>query len=460
MMEESIAHSIENNKASIVTSLYPVVGSLVRKSVSVFFNSFIEKLNNLIEYSLTIKGIKWRFNAWKQGISFTQYVIKQSFVYRVEDVMLIHRETGTLLIDVASDHSDCNDPELMSAMLTAINDFMADSFQHDEEVLLDTIKTKNLTLTIASGPKAILVAAVSGMPPVELQEHLQQTLEEVHELLLDDLLNYSGDNANFVNAEPHLRSCLLSELNSDNQQQKKPVWGLALLLSALTLIVYQLFGYWQQQQLLGQINNLQPQSGIYIQKAYWHNDKLTLNVLRDPAAIPVNSWLEHQNVPTSQLNVNELAFASLDKHIILSKVKAILADEAVSFSLNKQNELLLTGDLASPLLPDIVNQLIAVPGLTAINTDDVNIKPNAAPDKQMQQYVLDQYIAKLAVESISFDVKSTELSPQSQTKLISLANDINNIEQLAETLDISIGVIVTGYSDSLGNAQQNQTHKP
>ena len=146
MMESAIGQSIENNKASLVSSLYPVVGSLVRKSVSVFFNSFLEKLNYLIEYSLTIKGLKWRFAAWREGIPFTQYIIKRSFVYRVEDVMLIHRDTGTLLCDIASEHSDCNDPTLMSAMLTAINDFIADSFNQTEGVALDTIKNPRLYL--------------------------------------------------------------------------------------------------------------------------------------------------------------------------------------------------------------------------------------------------------------------------------------------------------------------------
>ena len=91
LMEKAINKSIEHNKTSIINSLYPVLGGLVRKSVAAFFNRFLAKLNHLIEYSLTIKGIKWRFDAWRQGIAFSDYILKQSLVYRVESAFLIHR---------------------------------------------------------------------------------------------------------------------------------------------------------------------------------------------------------------------------------------------------------------------------------------------------------------------------------------------------------------------------------
>ena len=70
MIESSIQQSIDNNKSKFVDYLYPIMGGLVRKSVAVFFDGFVEKLNYLIEYGLTIKGIKWRIVFFRRVSTF------------------------------------------------------------------------------------------------------------------------------------------------------------------------------------------------------------------------------------------------------------------------------------------------------------------------------------------------------------------------------------------------------
>ena len=93
-VEESVKQSVAHNSEQLVSALYPLVGSLVRKSVAAFLSDFMEKTNQLLENSLTIKGLKWRFKARQSGISYAQYAASQTFVYRVEHVFLIHRESG------------------------------------------------------------------------------------------------------------------------------------------------------------------------------------------------------------------------------------------------------------------------------------------------------------------------------------------------------------------------------
>ena len=94
LIEDSVQDSVTHNSERLISSLYPLVGSLVRKSVAAFLSDFIEKTNQLLENSLTIKGLKWRFKAWQAGVSFAQYAASQTFVYRVEHVFLSHREPG------------------------------------------------------------------------------------------------------------------------------------------------------------------------------------------------------------------------------------------------------------------------------------------------------------------------------------------------------------------------------
>jgi hypothetical protein len=173
MVAKSVERSIKKQHQDFVDYLYPLVGSLVRKAVTVFFTDFIEKTNDIIENSFTFKGLKWRINAWRSGISFSEYVASQTFLFRVEQVLLIHKETGNLLHSLAANTTDTQDADLVSAMLGAINDFVADSFQsptqESGEQHLGQIKTDDFTLFIRQAPQVILVMQVMQSPSIVLQ---------------------------------------------------------------------------------------------------------------------------------------------------------------------------------------------------------------------------------------------------------------------------------------------------
>ena len=462
IMESAIAQSIEHNKASIVSSLYPVVGSLVRKSVSVFFDSFLEKLNYLIEYSLTIKGLKWRIAAWRAGIPFTQYIIKRSFVYRVEDVMLIHRPSGTLLCDVASEHSDCNDPALMSAMLSAINDFMTDSFNHSEDVVLDTIKTQNLTLIIASAPNALLVAAVSGIPPTELHSTLQLALEEIHGLMIKEIKSYDGDNAPFLVAQPYLKRCLLSEVNP-HLTNKKTRYKAGIVIFLLILSTgYGLFDYWQKQGLIEQIITLPSEPGFHIQSAHWQNGAIQIQLLRDPSAISAKDWQARHQLTEKPINFDTLPYQSLDLKIITGKIEKMLGNLPLKYQL-AESILTLTGTVDTPLTQELILRLLATSGVSSVNIEQVIIKPSLTSiSGNHRAMLLKQYLGNLVTSPVSFSLKSANLTPRMQTRTADIASQIIRIQTLAEHLNLPVGIIISGYSDSLGDKAQNlqlSTHR-
>ena len=53
---------------------------------------------------------------------------KRQLLYSVEQVFLIHRKSGLLLMHVAAKDSVLKDADMISGMLTAIQDFLSDSF--------------------------------------------------------------------------------------------------------------------------------------------------------------------------------------------------------------------------------------------------------------------------------------------------------------------------------------------
>ncbi|REL30397.1 OmpA family protein [Thalassotalea euphylliae] len=468
LMEKAISKSIESNKASIIDSLYPVLGGLVRKSVAVFFNSFLAKLNYLIEHSLTIKGLRWRIEAWRQGVEFSDYVLKQSLVYRVESVMLIHRPSGTLLCDAQVENSQCNDPVLMSAMLSAINDFMADSFNSQQDVVLESIAAENITLIITCTPHAILAGAVSGTVPKELTYLLQQTLEAIHGTFTNELASFKGDTSTLEQVKPELESCLIAELQP-KQASSKAHWLVVILLITTTLVFgNKAFNTWQQSTLVTAIEALPVPPGVVIQQLEWHEDKLYINYLRDPTAVELSDWLNShlasqnplsekllsKQYDPAQLMLIETPFISLAPELINQKVAHLLADTQLTYVTENQN-LKLNGTVDRFTFANLMERLRLLPGLSNIDTNDVLVTGNALSNEEKQRLMLDNMLANLALSPIDFATKSAELTAEMQLVLSELAKQLTSINTLSNSLGVKLGIILTGYSDSTGSKALN-----
>src|SRR6478752_8375088 len=93
------------------------------------------------------RGLKWRLEAYRSGSSFADVVLKHTVVFRVEHIFLIHRKTGLLLEHVAAQNAAAQDPQMVSGMLTAIQDFVRDSFtQAKDGGGIDTLRLGDLLL--------------------------------------------------------------------------------------------------------------------------------------------------------------------------------------------------------------------------------------------------------------------------------------------------------------------------
>ena len=142
-------------------------------------------------------------------------MVKYALVYQVEQVFLIHRETGLLLAHAAADEAHARDPDLVSAMLTAISDFVTDSFDAAGEGGLRNFSVGDRTVLVEAGPAGLLAAVVRGQAPASLFERLQEALELIHLRFRGSLAEFDGDAARFEAALPILEDCLETVLDSD-----------------------------------------------------------------------------------------------------------------------------------------------------------------------------------------------------------------------------------------------------
>lgn len=466
LVEDSVQISVAKNSEQMVTSLYPIVGSLVRKSVAAFLSDFMEKTNQLIENSLTIKGLKWRIKARQSGVSYAQYAASQTFVYRVEHVFLIHRETGLLLNTVALDNENKSDADIISAMLTAINDFVGDSFLTSEDRLkeqLQSVSTENFNLIIKPGPRALVVAAVTGNPPQSISDQLQLTVEYIHSLYLNELDKFNGDNKPFVKTEPLLRDCLLSEQKSALSHKKKTPWfAWAIVLSILLFAGYKAFNWIKTSQLHDKIMQLDSQPGVIIKQVKIENlNAISLDFLRDPDAIEVTEWLNANALNPDNFTLIEKNYYSLDTPILRQRIQRINAKyPSIKFTW-QENLLAVAGTLHLEKTEQLINTLGAA-GFTVdnnLNIAQLHLTSSQAitDSQQVKQQLIDDIISRIASLQLNFPVAVETITPEMQLTLKRLYQYTQQLEPLAKALNIKFGLLVLGSSDNTGNKSTNLT---
>ena len=124
-------------------------------------------------------------------------------------MFLIHPESGLLLAHAWAPDLQASDPDLISGMLTAIRDFVADSFSREGDAGgLRRFSVGELTVMVEQGPRAVLAAVVRGQAPDSLLEQLQDTLETIHLQFSGALADFDGDAAALEAARPLLEECL------------------------------------------------------------------------------------------------------------------------------------------------------------------------------------------------------------------------------------------------------------
>lgn len=468
LVEKSLNRSIEANSEKIVGTLYPLVGALVRKAVSAFLVEFVERTNALIENSLSPKSISWRFKAWQSGIKYSEYVAAQIYQYQVQQLLVIHRETGTLLHSISADPEKEKDADLISSMLVAINDFVADAFgvsSNEPENELGEIKTEDFTLLIKIGPQALLVAAVTGSIPPEVRGKLQQALEDFHRFYQQPLINYEGDNAAFDGCETILADCLVSEKKEGEGKKSKRLVGAALLLVVLIALCMLSFLRLSLSILKSDLHELSPPPGVVVTDAYISNGKVHAKILRDPAADNIEKWFSDSDIDLSRIIVSEEPFVSLKPSIVELKLEKLIRDYPLSehetLSLDKQNDnkWIVLGDVFASTAINLTQKINNLPGISSleVDTSPLSIKAEYEIDNAaLQKVALTRLVNKVSSQSVLFATNQEALSEVQLAKLEILANDVKQLLSVANKTNTIVSIVVMGASDNSGSSARNR----
>ena len=318
-IEAAIQESVQTDEKILAEHLFPVIGPSTRKSISAAIGQLVQSLNQTLEYSVSPKSIRWRVEAFRTGKTFAEVVMIRTLAFQVEQVLLVHKETGLLLQHRVKEAVEAQDPDLVSAMLTAIEDFIRDSFSVAADRTLGTLEMGDLNLLIEEGPQSILACVVRGTAPAELRGVLRSSQEKIQRLFGPTMQSFEGDTGELDGTQPYLDDCLYFQYSErpdteSNQigltdRQKAIAWVIALVFTVV-MGIQGFFHFQHERRWHSYLADLAQQPGLVVISQDSKRGEIV--GLRDPLAINPAERLAIAHLRPEQVSMSWKPYQSLD----------------------------------------------------------------------------------------------------------------------------------------------------
>ena len=322
-VEDAITASIARNPKPLADALFPVMGPAIRKAVAASLAAMVESLNRTLEHSLSWRSFRWRIEAFRSGRSFGEVVLSHTLLFRVEQVFLIDRASGLLLQHVDAGDIGVQDADMVSGMLTAIRDFVGDSFTVADQASLDAFQVGDLAVWIEQGPRALAAAVIRGRPSPDLRLRLQEALETIHLQLADAFEAFQGDAQPFEAARPELEACLRAEYRRDAQPRGRASAAVAAVV-LVALVVWAGLAWRDRQRWNAYLDVLRAQPGLVVVSTGRTGGKFVVSGLRDARAPTPDDLLRQTAIDPATVEARWQPYQALEPAFVLARVREAL----------------------------------------------------------------------------------------------------------------------------------------
>ena len=330
-VEEAIVTSVRRNPQVLVDALFPVMGPAIRKAISSALASMVESFSETLEHSFSVQGVRWRIEAWRTGKPLAEVILLRTLVYRVEQVFLIHRESGLLLQHVSATAAGVQDADMVSGMLTAIRDFVHDSFGGKEGDSLDTFQVGERSVWIEQGPHATLAAVIRGTAPRELRTVLTEAIELIHLEQADALQKFAGDATPFERSRPILEACLKAQRQQKaervpGERRRRAVRVLRAALGVLVvgLALWAFFAARRNRRWEAYLGRLASEPGVVVTAEGRSGGKYFVAGLRDPLAADPVAMLDGSGFSRGDVESDWKPYQALTPELIAARARYLL----------------------------------------------------------------------------------------------------------------------------------------
>jgi outer membrane protein OmpA-like peptidoglycan-associated protein len=446
-LESALRESVRKDPTTLADALFPVMGPAIRRSILQTLRALFESFNEAMEHSLSLRGLQWRFEALRTGRPFSEIVLVHSLVFRVEQVFLIHKKTGLPLCHVVAPAVAMEDPSLVSGMLSAIQDFVRDSFHAPQGQTIEKLQVGELEVWVEEGPHAVVAAVIRGMAPPAYRSVLVEAVERVHRKFGEQLLKFQGETASFVSATEDLTPCLESRYREKQSLRPKPY---VLVFSCVLLALlggWWAFSAWRNHRWHAYAESLGREPGIVVTSAGGHGGHFVISGLRDPLSSDPLAILRTTGLDARQAEFHWGAYYALDDPILQQRVVTVLKPPAGVVLTVADGMLRAQGVAPDDWLASFPSRAAIIPGIRDVEASGL-ISATEAEFRRLG--------AVIHSTVLTFPVGSADLVPGQSASVHLLAPEITAFLQRAQVLHKSVLLEVVGHSDSTGPESTNQ----
>ena len=447
-IETALRESIRRNPRDIASAIFPVLGPAIRKAIAETMAGLVRSINSAVEHSFSIQGIKWRIESWRTGVPYAEVVIAHALLYRVEQVFLIHAETGLLLSHVTAPNLDVPDADLISGMLTAIQDFVRDSFRPGEGGTLSTFTVGEHTVNVEAGPRALIAAVIRGQAPESVPLRLQRTLEQIHLEYASQLAEFEGDPAPFASAAPLLEENIETVLSTDVAAKREKLawlrWAIPLAAIVVVAIALAIASAVRWRRA---VHVMESEPGYVVVDASRSWGRWQFRGLRDPLSRDPRVVLASTGLGERTIVGQWKPFLSLDSAIVVARAHRTLAPPATTTMALLADTLRLGGSAPADWLARLRD---ASPVAGVARIDLSSMQPTVPPAIEA---------SKRRVESarILFAAGSTAVGDEEAARIRQLATAIRQTSDGMTALGGTMRVALVGRTDPTGSDATNNS---
>ncbi len=380
-VSHNLGAAIRKSRHDIAQAVVPIVGPSIRSFVLSLLRDLTLSLNQVIEQSFTLQGLKWRYRAWQTKRPLSEIVFADTLVYRVELVVLIRKECGTHLQSAFHSCGNAATRESMiSSMLSALSQFVTEAFDPKQKQELKTVTTDDLTVVLEQCGEALVAALVRGVPPPDLKIKLKGAAEEIADIYSESFADFNGDTTNFDGASATLESLLLSREKNPKKERRgffrsnlKAIVVLCTLLITLFVAAgYHLHNEFKTDSAVSEyLHELGTLPGLHVTRVSGNKSHgFDVYGLKDPLqqSLPtLSSFLPNSEIP---FRFHWSPIVSLHEKFTLHRLKNALAEtppgDHVDFKMNG-SVLSVSGRTTHEWIQNLLIVSRALPGIEGVD---------------------------------------------------------------------------------------------
>ncbi len=446
LVENAVKYSSQMNIQPLSEGLYPVIGPAIRKAVADAFKKINQTINSNLNKTFSVSAIKWRIQSFRTGKPFLDVVSEHTMVFQVQQMFLIHKETGLLLQHVEVQNASSQDADMVSAMLKAIQDFVKDSFNVDKDEALATIEMGEHTIWIEQGPQAILAGVVYGNAPIKLRDTFRNALEKIHVDFGKELTNFDGDTVAFESKTHFLESCLQNQLKKEGKKTSPAKWVVILALMGLAGFwgVTRAIEYRRWSMYVAQVETV---PGVIVVDNGRDDGQYYIKGLMAPMSVNPADLLEEFDFEPNRVKSVWQMYQPAYPINLLDRVRRMLKPPP-SISLELKGDILsVQGAASQEWLDRTIVSLEGIREISELDSGQLNINEVGRID-----------VLKKQIEAviIFFGSGSIEMTGGQESKINKTIKDARELLHLSAQTRMTLKIDIMGYTDSIGNEKTNQ----